>query len=369
MNPWNNLTAKQRVRILTICILPVLVVLAWIYLFPHALNKQTLVDIKYVESKGKQRVIALYQEIGNSDDGSFLTGYWLYLYDPTNNKELDKIFVKRSSNDIPQNPEMHFFGEKEIWVLGRSAFVSGDKTFTAVLEIDNDHFKAMPLDFMNGWTVQNIFSDQISFSNQYNEIGCLNLESRKISAENCESHSAFPEAPTSGFFFVKNTASSTRSHMYYYRTSVEFPPPGIFSGTVPADGTIPGWHLMDAVNMSYGSIDQSLMEAYQAKFDTSEHLVAILEKELFNVPKIVYSNDSICTIITLNDDGKTHSIYQIASNGQLIWKIPCPSIKSQSNVFTITGQYTLSQTVLIHPENWVLCIDNASGKVQWQCPK
>jgi outer membrane protein assembly factor BamB len=371
---WTQNTGKKRnlIRWIIFMTIGVSAIPLVIFFFPHALNKQYLFDVRYFTVNNQPRVITVYQEKGSSEDGDYLSGYWLYLLDPTTNKELHKIFIKRSENDVPTNPETYFFAEKEIWLIGRPGFTSGDKNFQAIVEIKNDQFTIASNDFLNGWTIGAVSGNLISLSNQYNELGCLDVMTRKISVSGCPYddpvYDTLPPVQTS-FFFVKNTPTSTRSKLYCYHTSEVFPPPGIFSGSPPQDGTIPSWHLMDAVNMNYGSLDENTVKAYQAKFEKSETIVGVNEKQLFNSPRVIFSNDSICILTCLNDDGLTNSFHQYSSSGKLIWKTDCPKLKSSTSVYSTKGIYSKAETILIHPENWVIAINNADGTIKWKCPK
>lgn len=368
LNAFKN--AKPLVKITTISgLLLCLSIPLFFIAFPHILKKQWLVEVVYLSDSENPRVITVYQEIGNSDDGSYISGYWLYLHDPTIKKPVDRIFLDRTENDIPPSPKIHLINN-EVWLISTPGLTSNEKPYLKILKVDQDQFTEIPVDFLNDWNISSIIDDKIQVSNKFSELGCLDPISKKVTNTPC----TYPNNQTSDtvtqsiFFLVKNTGTSIRSKLYYYHSTKSFPAAGIFAGFTSPTGTTPGWHLPDAVKMSYGSIDPAMFDSYKSAFESCETAIAIQET-LLNSPFVLHQNDSICTISHHADDGKTVYLEQFNAKGKSLWKTVCPTLKSNTFASTLRVEYSNKVTVFIHPQNWVLCIDNANGNIKWQCPQ
>lgn len=368
LNAFKN--AKPLAKITTVAGLLLCLSIPFFFMaFPHLLNKQWLVEVVYLSDPQKPRVVTIYQEIGNSDDGSYINGYWLYLHDPTLKKPIDKIFLDRSEEDVPPSPQIHLINN-EIWLISTPGFISNEKPYLKVLKVDQDKLTDMPTDFLNGWNVSSIVGDRIQLSNKFSELGCLDPVNKNINNKPCNDlqNSTSDTTTQSIFFLVKNTGTSIRSKLYYYHSTKPFPPAGIFAGFTTPNGIIPGWHLPDAIKMSYGSIDPAMFESYKTAFESCETAIAIQET-LLNSPIVLHQNDSICTISHNADDGKTVYLEQFNAKGKSLWKAVCPTLKSNTYASTLRVEYSNKETVFVHPQNWALCIDNTNGNIKWQCPR
>jgi len=362
--------AKTSVKITAIASLVICFSIPLVFLaFPHFLKNRQLFNIIYVNNNGQQRVVSIYSETGNSDDGSYLSGYWLKLHDPEKNKPVHQLFIKYRGDDIPQFPYVYSF-TNEIWLVENPGTVSTEKSFLKVIKIVDDKLTLLPTDFLQGWKIQNVYNNQITVSNSYNELGCLDVSTKNITSTPCviENNDTTKTLSTM-FFWVRNTSTSTRCKLYYYRSTEKYPEADVFSGVPPADGTIPGWHLPDAVNMGYGKLDEDVVQAYKIKFKPYEYVGVINDSKLYNSPSILHQNDSICTFISSEDDGKTNTIYQFSSKNKLIWKTTCPKLKNTTSQYNMKVQYTTKETIVIDPVSCVFCIDNTTGNIRWQCPK
>lgn len=341
--------------------------------FPDVLNRKKLINIQFMDDGKVQRVITLYSSITNSEDGSYLRGYWLYVCDPLTGKELNKIFIKRTdkNNDIPATPNMYAI-EDEIWIVGDKGIYQGDVGFLSIINVKNDLLELVPTDFMKGFTISSsyMYDNNLTVTNQYNESGCLNMKLHQVD-EQCAQQPVDSSFKTStAFFFLKNTASSTRSHLYYYSSSKPLPQPGIFAGFTQQGTVTPGWHLIDHINMQRGFVMKEDMNAYIAQFDSSEKVFPIYDKEFLNNPNIIYSDQNIC-VLTASADGNsgTCSFYQFSSKGNLNWKVECPKLREQTYAAGFLCSYHPGYTIIRHPQNWVLSINNADGKINWQYPR
>lgn len=366
---------KKTIFIMTITFVLCLGIGSVFFVFPEMFNRKHIINIQYLDDGKNQRVITLYESISNSDDGSYLTGYWLYVCDPKTNTELDKIFIKRrdKNNDLPSTPDMYCIGN-EIWIVGNKGMYQGDIGFLSLIKVNNDQLELVPNDFMKGYTISSsyMWEDNLSVVNQYNETGCLDMKTHEITAlcNTSEINVDTVPKPASAFFFLKNTYSSTRSHLYYYSSSKPLPPPGVFAGYTQQGVVTPGWHLIDLITMQRGFVMQEDMDAYIAQFDSSEKVVPVYTKDFLNNPNILYSNDKVC-ILTSTDEANpaTCTFYEFSSEGKLVWKIACPKLKKQTSAIGFICLYNTGETIIRHPQNWVLCINNADGKINWQYPK
>jgi hypothetical protein len=367
---------QNRKKLVLISVITVFVCLGmgvFFVVFPDTLNRKHLINIQYMDDGKAQRVITLYESVSNSDDGSYLTGYWLYVCDPITNKELNKIFIKRrdKNNDLPTTPNMYAIGN-EIWIVGDKGIYAGDVGFLAVLKVINDKPELISNDFLRGYTISGsyMWENTLTVVNQYSETGCLNMKTHQVSAACEEAPADSSLANSSTFFFLKNTASSTRGHLYYYSSSKPLPQPGIYAGYSQQGVVIPGWHLIDHIKMQRGFIMKEDMDAYVAQFDSSEKVVAVYEKEFMNNPNILYSDNKVC-VLTSSEDPNTGkcTFYEFSADGKLIWKVECPELKKQTYAGSFLCYYKPKETIIRHPQNWVLSINNTDGKINWQYPR
>ncbi len=338
--------------------------------FPHIFNKQWLVNVQYLENDHKPRVVTIYQEIGSSeDDGSFLTGYWVYFGDPVSNKELSKIFIKRKARDIPPVPQMICTSKNEIWIIEQKGIYQGDTGAVILIKNENDQLKRIPTPFLKGWIVNGASAGNVLLVNQYNETGCLNILTHEVLVPGCPYIEDSIAVKKNCFFLIKNTMSSTRSHLYYYETTESFPPPGVFAGMVEEGKPVPGWHLMDLLAMQRGAVLKSDLDVYRSAFTGSEKVTPIYEKELLNNPVILYDEKGICILSASDDINKGCTFFEFNSTGKLIWKVECPKLRKRTAAYGFSCIYKPDETLIIHPENWVISIDNNAGKINWQYPR
>jgi len=340
--------------------------------FPDMLNRKKLINIQYMNDGETQRVITLYESISNSEDGSYLRGYWLYVCDPKSNIELDKIFIKRrdKNNDLPTTPNMYSIGN-EIWLVGDKGMYAGDVGFLTIIKVNNDKIELIPNNFLKGYTVSGgyMYDNNLTVVNQYNEAGCLNMETHEVSVQ-CDQKIDSSLGHSSAFFFLKNTSSSTRGHLYFYSSSKPLLPPGIYAGYTQQGVAIPGWHLIDVINMQRGFLMKEDVDAYTSQFDSSEKVNVVYEKEFLNNPNIIYSDNNVCVITTCEDGNKGKcTFYEFSSDGKLVWKLDCPKLRERTYAGGFLCYYNPKETIIRHPQNWVLSINNADGKINWQYPK
>jgi outer membrane protein assembly factor BamB len=339
--------------------------------FPHLLNKQWLVQVQYIEDPKNPCVVSMYQEISNSDDGAYLKGYWLYITDVNTGKEVNKMFIKRTdkNNDIPPVPKMYCV-QNEIWLVGDKGIYQGDRGFLTLIKLQNSQLTTMPTEFLNGWNIHStfIYNHSMEVVNPYNEIACLNMLTHQVDAQ-CPNENNAVALASHCFFFVKNTTTSTRGYLYFYKSSEPLPPAPIFAGYLQEGEPIPGWHLPDLVNMQRGLITKLDLTAYQSRFDSSETVNIVYNKELLNNPQIIFSDENICILTSTNEQNNDCYFYQFTSSGKLVWKVLCPALKKQTQAYGFNCEYKTIETIITHPMNWVISIDNSTGKIKWQYPK
>ncbi len=259
----------------------------------------------------------------------------------------------------------------EIWLVGDKGIYQGDVGYLAIVTANSDKLEKVPTTFLNGWSISGKYNwyNTLTVVNEFNETACLDMVNHKVIVPTCTYPEEATVRPKSCFFFLKNTASSTRSHLYFYKSSKELPEPGVFAGFIQEGQITPGWHLIDHVTMQRGFVMKPDMDAYVAQFDTSEKLIVVYEKEFLNNPSIIYSNEDVCILTANGDNGPINYFYQFSSTGKLIWKVECPKMKAQTFGYGFKCTYKEQETIISHDMNWIISIDNSSGKINWQCPK
>jgi hypothetical protein len=338
-------------------------------LFPHVLNHQTLFGLSYFKVGDQERIITVSQETGNNDDGTYLAGYMVKLLDPATHKELDQLFIKRSHPySIPASPRVVLSEQQELWLIQVPEFVQGDTGYVCIIKIENDKLVRINAAFMHGWTFQWIGAKGAGLVNQYNEPGCLDFSSHSIVDSACVYDQFNQPQRNSRFFFVKNTSGSNRSHLYYYRCDTVFPPAGIFAGTLEEGQTIPGWHLMDAISMGYGSLNKEELDAYSKNFTSRETLIPLYNKELLVSPYLVYESETECLVLAGEQDSKEFWYFQ-SEEGALKWKYPCPAGKNNPGLNDYQCREESKNMVITDNHNWIISLDKANGKLHWKYPK
>ena len=370
---FNNKLSPKRIVIITVlAISSVLITVGIFVMFPHLMNRERLIQIQYLEMNNQPRVISLYEEIASNDDGSHLTGYWLYLSDPIENKELNKLFIKRNdkNNDLPTAPDLIINDKEELWLIGAKGLFQGDQGFVRLLKITNTELTIQSTDFLKDWSISSnyIYNHQLSLVNQYNEPACLDINTHQVS-EPCSFQEDSLTQSNSCFFFVKTTQSSTRGHVYYYQTSRTPKQPDIFVGTTQEGEVTPGWQLTDVINMQRNFITQADLDAYEANFDTSDHLSKIYNTDFINNPMIIFQDKEVCVLSGSDDRNAGCTFYLFHHSGRLVWKVTCPQLRKQTFAYNFTSIYNAKETIITHPQNWVISIDNKTGKILWQYPR
>lgn len=341
-------------------------IMAVFLLFPRLGNHRELIYMDYVQNGAAPLVIQLYRETTSSENiSTHLTGYEIRTVDPASGKVIHKLFMKISSDHVPPPAELLTTPGK-VWLVNKKEFIQGDTGWVKLFTLSADgQLATAPINGLNGMSINGRYLELgVQLVNRYNEEYCLDLNTGLVSAGNCYREQT-EKQPSFIPFFVRNTPTSTRFHMYSYASDSAFPPPAIFAGMLSGDELPQGMSIKDDLDMNRGQVSEGRLVSYRKHLQPWERITAIGSGEYLYSPRVVYQ-DSLYLFVAASDSADTRfRLYGFSSDGKINWVTEADKA-AKENIYTIDCVAKFPEAVVFTDrQHWITGLDRQTGKTLW----
>jgi hypothetical protein len=366
----NNLVKRNIRRIWMMIGLSVLLVagiMGFFVAFPRITHSQKFIQMDWIDWQGKPVIVSVWSETADTeDDGICLRGYEVRCTDPLEKKELGKLYLERSLNDLPSGPGLYVGDKGDVWILSAKDNVGASEGYVRHLKLLPDgNFQEVATPILTGYTpIGGFLGASFMVRNTFNEDQCFDVESQQFVEDGCQwgSDNLYRKG---AFFLVSKTSGSTRSKLWHLVTDSAAPEPGITVGIVTGDRPMDGVHVLNDLSSSNYRVTEERLAYYQTHTDPKSYRFNCITPGDYWVDAAVKFQDSIRVVVQLpGTEPETFQLISFGADGRQLWKT---DIGAALNAYSkLTVETVGNQAIVLARNDFAMAIDDKTGKVLWQ---
>lgn len=341
--------------------------IALLVVFPRWTHQEKFVSVELIEWNGKPLLVSLYLEYSYSeDDGDCLKGVVVKTHEPASGDELGNIFLPHEAKGMPSGGQLLLLEDGIIWVncSNNGNMFLNMGTLLAKLQLGADgSLIQLPVPIPSGLTPAGTFlHGRVGMVNQYQEVFCYELRTGETKPGGC----LWEQRPVAqaAFFQAKKEAGSTRSRLWYVRSSDKIPEPTISMGFVSGDRPLDGVNLFNDLNSNNYNVTEERLAYYQTMGDSGEFKFLPISDD-YLVHALISHQDSTCAILQLpgSEEGKARFACYFP-DGRQGWEV---ELDLGDNLYlAFEPHWTDDQVILVSKEAMAVGVSSSTGKVLWE---